>query len=390
MSDSPVTSPAERRADVRRRIGLIRDALNGAFAERADVVDMLLAAFIAQEHVVLLGPPGTGKSAVVRALTACVDGAAYFERLLSKTSTEDEVCGPLAMSALRNDRYERATAGMLPQAHVAFLDETFKANSAVLNSLLALMNERVYQGAPVPVRFIAGASNEPPEDDSLAPFWDRFVFRDVTDYVQSDATWEDMIFAAAQRGAASTPFVVPARITLKEWDACRADSLRVRVSRDIVASLRRLCHALRKDGIVVSDRKWIKCTAALQAAAWLDGAAEVTPDHLSILRCIVWNKPEERERVAAHVDALDMGPAKEAQAVCDAALAAFEARSTDPSRAFAERPRLADALSRARAQAESYRGKLSRRAQSKVDVSLAAIGEAHAQLTRELASRYVA
>jgi len=383
MSDFPLTSPAERRADVRRRIGLIRDGLLATFRERTDVVDALLVAFIAQEHVCLLGPPGTGKSAIVSALTACIDCAAYFETLLTKFSTEDEVCGAVSLPALKAGKFERNTAGFLPSAHVGFLDETFKGNSAVLNSLLSLLNERKYKGAPTELRFVAGASNEMPEDEGLSALWDRFLLRDVVDYVKGEDTWARMLESPPR-------FTVPARLTLREWDACKADAARVTLPRDVIDVLVRVKAALAKDGIIVSDRRWIKLTAALKAAAWLDGCAAVAPDHVAVLRFGLWNKPEERERVAAVLDAVDMGPAKEAQAVCDAALASFEARSTDPSRAFAERPRLADALSRARAQAESYRGKLSRRAQSRVDVSLAAIGEAHAQLTRELASRYVA
>ena len=117
--------------------------LNSVFYERREVIHGALCAILAGEHVLLLGPAGTGKSAIVRALAQAFGGT-YFERLLTKFSTPEEIFGPISLSALEHDRYERITVGKLPEAHFAFADEVFKANSAILNSLLALVNERVF------------------------------------------------------------------------------------------------------------------------------------------------------------------------------------------------------------------------------------------------------
>src|SRR6476646_691222 len=140
----------------------VRTELVAAFPERETVIDGALAATVAGEHVLLLGPPGTGKSALVRALAAVFQGR-YFEALLTKFSTPEELFGPISLKALEQDRFERVVAGKLPEAEFAFVDECFKANSAILNSLLTLINERVFHndGQPVKVPLVTmfGASN---------------------------------------------------------------------------------------------------------------------------------------------------------------------------------------------------------------------------------------
>jgi MoxR-like ATPase len=135
---------------------------------------------LAGEHVLLLGPPGTAKSALVRAIAQAFGGT-YFERLLTKFSTPEELFGPISLKALEQDRYQRVTAGKLPEAEFAFVDEVFKANSAILNSLLTAMNERLFHndGAPTQMPLVAlfGASNELPEGKELEALFDRFLLR---------------------------------------------------------------------------------------------------------------------------------------------------------------------------------------------------------------------
>jgi hypothetical protein len=129
------------------------------------------------------GSPGTAKSALVRAIAQAFGGS-YFERLLTKFSTPEELFGPISLKALEQDRYERVTAGKLPEAEFAFVDEVFKANSAILNSLLTAMNERLFHndGAPaqMPLVSLFGASNELPEGKELEALFDRF--RDRTTF----------------------------------------------------------------------------------------------------------------------------------------------------------------------------------------------------------------
>src|SRR5215203_3638113 len=160
---------ATTRTDVREKLARVERELGAEVLEREDVLRSMVLALIVGEHVLLLGPPGTAKSRLARSLCGRISGASYFYVCLNRFSLPDEVFGPLRLSALREDRFERNTGGMLPEAEVAFVDEVFKSNSAVLNGMLPILNERVYKNgasaeAPVPLKIAVCASNEMPED----------------------------------------------------------------------------------------------------------------------------------------------------------------------------------------------------------------------------------
>ena len=124
------------------RILAVRKDLNTHLLEREVAIEAAMLALLTREHLLLLGPPGTAKSLLVRDVCKRIQGAVYFERLLTRFSTPEELFGPLSLSALEQDQYRRITSGTLVEAHIAFVDEVFKANSAILNSLLTLINER--------------------------------------------------------------------------------------------------------------------------------------------------------------------------------------------------------------------------------------------------------
>ena len=164
----------------------LRTDLVSKFPERNAVIDGSLCAVLAGEHVLFIGPPGTAKSALVRAIALAFTGT-YFERLVTKFSTPEELFGPISLKALEQDKFTRLTTGKLPEAQFAFIDEIFKANSAILNSLLAVVNERVFHndGQPmqVPLVTMFGASNELPEGKELEALFDRFLLRFEVNYL---------------------------------------------------------------------------------------------------------------------------------------------------------------------------------------------------------------
>src|SRR5215813_3838823 len=168
----------------------IREELQQMFLERAELIDGALAALLSAQHVLVIGPPGTAKSMLADEFCRRISGASYFQWLLTKFTTPEELFGAVSLKALEADDYRRVTSNKLPEAHIAFLDEVFKASSSILNAILTIINERLFhngrQVSTVPLLTLFGASNELPEDDELLALYDRFLVRFVVSYINED------------------------------------------------------------------------------------------------------------------------------------------------------------------------------------------------------------
>jgi len=173
--------PKQKQLSTQEKLRNLRDALLDGLVERDDAVRLALLAAIAGEHLLLVGPPGTAKSLVATRLSQAFSEATFFQKLMTRFTVPEEVFGPFSIRGLEEDRYERKTERYLPTASVAFLDEIFKANSAILNSMLTLLNEREFdngtQRAKTPLVAVVGASNELPEDGELDALYDRWQHR---------------------------------------------------------------------------------------------------------------------------------------------------------------------------------------------------------------------
>lgn len=300
--------------DVRALFTTFIADLNAAFPQRREVIEGVFLAVLTQQHVLLLGPPGTAKSLLTRSIGTGLGGR-WFELLLTRFTTPEEPFGPVSLKALEQDRFERKLDGKLADVEFAFLDEIFKANSAILNALLTAINERVIHNGsgpqPIPLRTVFGASNEMPEGKDLEALWDRFVLRYNVEYLRRDDDLRALL-------GAPVPAVAPG-LTLADLDAAQAEVRAVTVTDPTVDALLAVRSALKAEGIVISDRRWRACLALTQASAWLAGDAETSPEHLGVLIDALWREPKERVKVAKIVGQIADPASAKAVEILDAA-----------------------------------------------------------------------
>jgi len=273
------------------------------FLERAELIDGALAALLSSHHLLIIGPPGTAKSMLADELCRRIEGANYFQWLLTRFTTPEEIFGAVSLKALEQDDYRRVTSRKLPEAHIAFLDEIFKANSSILNSILTLINERLFHNGKeivhVPLLTLFGASNELPEEEELTALYDRFLVRFVVNYISEDFRFLRML--ESQKAPERTT------VTLAELNDMQQQTRSVTIPPHVYRSIADIRRELNKKNIQASDRRYRQSLALLQAYAFLEGETEIYEKHLFFLEHVLWRDPAEHESVRSTIRDLLLG-----------------------------------------------------------------------------------
>jgi len=274
--------------------------LNTLFLDKQEIIRLLMVSAIAGEHMVLVGPPGTAKSAIIRTFAQLID-ARYFEYLLTRFTEPNELFGPVDIKEFREGRYTRRTEEMLPEAEIVFLDEIFKSNSAILNSLLTVINERKFttgsRSMDVPLISMFAASNEVPNDDNLSAMFDRFLLRVRSENLDSYHFHELVAKGMANEVRRMTGRTGPIRPLIASRDLHELQHNYDRLMtfpEDFLAKYKGLIFQIRSEGITVSDRRVVKLLKLFAASAVFDGRDSVTDGDFFVLRHI-WNNLDQSE-----------------------------------------------------------------------------------------------
>ena len=290
---------------LREKIEKNLEILNSGLVGKEKVMKLGLLSILSGENMILVGPPGTAKSEIsrrLREILADTDSETYFEYLFTKFTTPEEIFGPLSIKQLQNDKFERNTEGYMPSSRIVFLDEIFKANSSILNTLLTILNERVFHNGlkreKTPLISLIGASNELPfENDELTSLYDRFLIRAVVGYVSDDEIEELLDIK-------ETDMEIPAEIKFTESDLneIKNESEKVRVTSGIKRTIMQIRQEYNKifaedNHEIISDRKLVKMVKLLKVSAYLNGRDKVDFSDLMLLTNCLWNNPENIEKV---------------------------------------------------------------------------------------------
>ncbi len=291
--------------EIKERIQLLLSEMNRGVYEKEAEIGLSLLAALAGESILLLGPPGVAKSMVARRLKRAFVDARAFEYLMSRFSTPDEIFGPVSISRLKeSDKYERAVDGYLPTADVVFLDEIWKAGPAIQNTLLTVINEKLFRNGDtelkLPLKLLVAASNElPTQGEGLEALWDRFLIRIISTCVKQEEAFYQMLL---DDGDEEEQEVCRWQISDEEYAGWQKEIRQIKVSVEVLSCITEIRKNLEKveiqgsevhRNVYVSDRRWKNIVKLLKASAFIHGRKEVClTDLLPVYHCL-WNEPEE-------------------------------------------------------------------------------------------------
>lgn len=293
----------------RQRIERLLTEINRGIYEKETETSLAMLAALAGESIILLGPPGVAKSMIARRMKGAFSDARSFEYLMSRFSTPDEIFGPVSISQLKSsDAYVRAIDGYLPTADIVFLDEIWKAGPAIQNTLLTVINEKLFRNGnkelKLPLKLLVAASNElPARGEGLEALWDRFLIRVECRNIQQDRNFDAMLLAPDDEDKDVDRRL---QISDEEYEEWKKEINAIEICGNVIEAIRQIRTAIRavaisgtneRRDVYVSDRRWKKIVRLLRASAFMHGRRKAdVADLLPIYHCL-WQEPEERDEI---------------------------------------------------------------------------------------------
>lgn len=291
--------------EFRERFNEALDQLKDTFIERDDAVRCMALASLTGNNVLFVGTPGTAKTALVQCFLKHLPGARFFEELCGSFTTLDQIVGPTNIKEFQRGNWTRNTDGMLPDVDVAFLDEVMKSNDGTINSLLGILNERVFAGKRIPLLFLAAATNWPEIDartENVGALYDRFVLRLAIDDIDADDLDKTADMLSTEDSDEYQPSVT---FSIDEIIAAQKAVRSIPIERHVRVKLAEVRKRLKGEGINISSRRIKKMQMVLRAQAWLMGKDKVTVEAFDVLAYGLWIDRPHIQPLNSIIDTID-------------------------------------------------------------------------------------
>lgn len=295
--------------DISKKVETILNTLKEGVYERDNEINLIMLAMLSGKSIFLYGEPGTAKSMIARRVSYAFKDSSFFSYLMQKFSTPEEIFGPYSIKELREDKLVRKTENYLPEADFAFLDEIWKSSPAILNTLLTIINEKIFRNGDedihVPLKGLVTASNEfPPQNQGLEALYDRMIFRCNVEYVKERNNFQKLI---TEKPVDNIKISNP--ITKDDLAAIAKELYNVKIGDnilDIIHAVRVNIDTYNKEQedicLSVSDRRWQKIMEVIRISAYISGRNEVIPSDLLLLKHSLWNNLEEKDAINDIID----------------------------------------------------------------------------------------
>ncbi|WP_342274818.1 AAA family ATPase [Spiroplasma endosymbiont of Cantharis lateralis] len=287
--------------DITERIKKLITAISFQVYEKETIFRLAMLALLAEESIFLLGKPGIAKSLISRRLKFAIKGGTNFEYLMSKFSTPEEIYGPIDLRLLKEGKYVRVVENYLPASNVGFLDEIWKAGPSIQNTLLTIINEKLFRNGgtdiKVPLKLLISASNElPAEGEGLEALFDRFIIRFIAEGLKSDDNFEQLLDGESSLDVDVDPKL---QLTIQELEIWKKQSKQVKISRktlDFIHYFRKKILKETNGEAYISDRRWKKISGLMKTSAFYNGRSETDVADLFVIPYCIWDNEEQEKQ----------------------------------------------------------------------------------------------